>query len=207
MHARKLALTPTEPSMKRLKPCLFALLLAIAPAFAHEPLNIKALTERTVDTLPDGTLYWRVENYPDVTAAQAAAGPWSLVAETDGKVWLFTLTGDAGAAGKGALVAQVGPIPRVSAPKYLLRINQASGAPGSETPIHTHPGSEAFCVLRGEQSIRGPADTLRVRVGQGEAGRGANVPMQVSSTGDGDLLALVMFVVDATKPFSSPASM
>ena len=73
--------------------------------------------------------------------------------------------------------------------------------------MHTHPGSEAFYVLRGEQSIRGPSDTLRVRLGQAEAGRGAGVPMQVSSSGDTDLLALVMFVVDATKPFSSPATM
>jgi hypothetical protein len=32
-------------------------------------------------------------------------------------------------------------------------------------------------------------------------------PMQVSSTGSADLHSLVMFVVDATRPFSSPAKM
>ncbi len=192
--------------MNRLLQCLLVAALAVAPALAHEALNIKPLTERTVEALPEGTLHWRIETFADVAAAQAAAGPWSLVTEAAGKVWLFTLTGEAKAAGKGTLVAEVGPIPRPSAPKYLLRINQATGAPGSQTPIHTHPGSEAFYVLRGEQSIRGPADTLRVKVGQGESGRGANVPMQVSSSGDSDLVALVMFVVDATKPFSSPAN-
>jgi hypothetical protein len=31
--------------------------------------------------------------------------------------------------------------------------------------------------------------------------------MEVSSTGTADLHALVMFVMDATKPFSSPATM
>jgi hypothetical protein len=31
------------------------------------------------------------------------------------------------------------------------------------------------------------------------------MPMQVSSSGSTDLHALVMFVVDAAKPFSSPA--
>ena len=31
--------------------------------------------------------------------------------------------------------------------------------------------------------------------------------MQVSSSGTTDLLALVMFVVDATKPYSSPAAL
>jgi len=75
-------------------------------------------------------------------------------------------------------------------------------APAFASTIST---SIALGLLRGEQSIRGPVDTIRVRAGQGEAGRGAGVPMQVSSSGDGELLALVMFVVDATKPFSSPA--
>ena len=193
--------------MRRIMHFMLAIAFTISPALAHEPLNIKPLVERTVETLPDGTLYWRIENFADVAAAQAAAGPWTLVTEADGKVWSFTLTTQAGSTGRGTKVADVGPIPRVSATKYLLRINQATGAPGSQTPVHTHPGSEAFYVLRGEQSIRGPADTLRVRVGQAEAGRGANVPMQVSSSGDTDLVALVMFVVDATKPFSSPATM
>ena len=193
--------------MNRMLQLFLACVLAISPAFGHEPLNIKPLVERTVDSLPDGTLYWRIENFSDIAAATAAAGPWSLVAEAAGKVWLFTLTSDLKASGAGAKVAEVGPIPRVAATRYLLRINQATGVPGSQTPVHTHPGSEAFYVLRGEQSIRGPADTLRVRVGQAEGGRGAGVPMQVSSTGDADLLALVMFVVDATKPFSSPATM
>jgi hypothetical protein len=31
--------------------------------------------------------------------------------------------------------------------------------------------------------------------------------MEVSSSGSGDLGVLVMFVADATKPFSSPATM
>jgi quercetin dioxygenase-like cupin family protein len=194
--------------MHRMTTFFLALALAFASAAsAHEALDIKPLAERTVETLPEGTLYWRIENFPDAAGATAAAGPWSLVAEAAGKVWLFTLTPDPKSAGKGATVAEVGPIPRIAASKYLLRINQATGVSGSRTPIHTHPGSEAFYVLRGEQSIRGPSDTLRVRAGEGTAGRGAGVPMEVSSTGDGDLLALVMFVVDATRPFSSPSKM
>jgi len=190
-----------------MKHLLLCLALVAAGALAHEPLSIKPLAERTVESLPDGELYWRIESFPDAAAAQAAATSWSLVAEAAGKTWLFTLGARTGAAGNGTKVAEVGPIPRFAAPKYLLRINQASGAPGSVTPIHTHPGSEAFYVVRGEQSIRGPGDVIRVRVGSGEAGRGADVPMQVASTGDSDLLALVMFVVDATRPFSSPAAL
>ena len=38
-------------------------------------------------------------------------------------------------------------------------------------------------------------------------GHGPDMPMEVSSSGTTDLNALVTFVVDATKPFSSPAPM
>lgn len=183
------------------------LTFSLPPAIAQQPLTIKPLTEKKVPDLPPDPLYWRIESFANPAEAQASAGSWSLVAEAAGKTWLFTL-GPAGArTAGGAKVAELGPIARVVAPSYLLRINEARGSPGSITPVHTHPGSEAFFVLAGEQSIRGPDGVMRVAVGQAEAGRGSDIPMQVSSSGHTDLHALVMFVVDATRPFSSPATM
>ena len=73
--------------------------------------------------------------------------------------------------------------------------------------MHSHPGSEAFYVLAGEQSIRGAHGTIVIKAGTPEAGHGASMAMQVSSSGVGELESLVMFVVDATQPFSSPASL
>jgi quercetin dioxygenase-like cupin family protein len=172
---------------------------------AQQQLVIKPLAERKVAELPAGELFWRIENFATLAQAQTAAGPWGLVAESAGKGWLFTLGPAGGSSAGGTKIAEVGPIPRVLAPQYLLRINDASGPPGSITPVHLHPGSEAFYVLAGEQSVRTPHGVMRVEVGQSEAGSGADTPMQVSSSGSTDLHALVMFVVDATKPFSSPA--
>ena len=177
------------------------------PAAAEQALVIKPLVQKKVSELPAGDLFWRIENFPTVAQAQAAAGPSSLVAESAGKVWLFTLGAAGGATAGGTKVTELGPIPRVAAKEYLLRINEASGPPGSKTAIHTHPGSEAFYVLSGEQSIRSPHGVMRVSAGQAEAGQGADMPMLVSSTGSKDLHALVMFVVDAERPFSSAASM
>ena len=172
-----------------------------------EPLLIVPLAERTVSELPTGALFWRIETCPTREAAQAAAGAWSLVAESRGKVWLFTL-GAAGGSSPGATkVSEVGPISRVTASQYLLRINEASGPPGSVTPVHSHPGSEAFYVLAGEQSIRHSHGTQVVKAGSPEPGEGAAMAMQVGSSGSTDLHSLVMFVVDATKPFSTPASL
>jgi len=186
---------------------LVALLWAGTVVAAPPALVIKPLAERKVAELPAGTLYWRIENFPTLDAAKAAAGPWSLAVESAGKAWLFTLGPAGGAAAGGARVTEVGPIPRITAAGYLLRINEATGAPGSVTPVHTHPGSEAFYVLRGEQSIRGPKGTLKIAAGGAEAGSGSDVAMQVSSTGESDLHALVMFVVDAGRPFSSPSQL
>ena len=172
----------------------------------QQPLSIKPLAEKKVSELPAGPLFWRMESFPSLSQAQSAAENWSLATESAGKVWLFTL-GPAGGASKGGIkVADVGPIPRFTAPQYLLRINEASGPPGSITPVHTHPGSEAFFVLTGEQRIRTSHGLMNVKAGQPEAGHGADVAMQISSSGSTDLHALVMFVVDATRPFSSPTS-
>ena len=174
-------------------------------ATAQPALVVKALAEKKVTELPTGPLFWRIEHFPTLAHAQAAAGPTGLAAEAGGKVWLFTLGAAGGASAGGTKVAEVGPLPQVMAAQYLLRINEASGPPGSLTAVHTHPGSEAFYVLAGEQRIRTPHGVMQVQVGQPETGHGAETPMQVSSSGATDLHALVMFVVDADKPFSSPA--
>lgn len=186
-----------------------AWLFLLSPsATAQQALVIRPLVERKVAELPtERPLFWRIENFPALAQAQEAAGPASLATEAGGRVWLFTL-GAAGSAPSpgGTKVAEVGPLPEVAAAQYLLRINEASGPPGSVTPVHTHPGSEAFYVLAGETSQRTPHGTSRVAAGRTMAGHGADMPMQVSSSGTTDLRSLVMFVVDASKPFSSPAA-
>lgn len=186
----------------------FASALCVLPfAVAQQTLVIKPLAERKIASVPAGPLHWRVETFSSLAQAQSAAGPTALAAESAGKVWLFTLEAAGGSTPGGTKVAEIGPITPVAAAQYLLRINEASGPPGSITTVHTHPGSEAFYVLAGEQSIRTPQGMIQVKVGQPEAGPGAGTPLQVSSTGATDLHALVMFLVDASKPFSSPATL
>ena len=181
--------------------------LSHSVAFGEPALVVKPLAERRVAELPAGDLYWRIETVESRAQADGLAGATSLVVEAAGKTWLFTLGAAGGASAGATKVADVGPIPRVPATQYLLRINDASGPPGSVTPIHSHPGSEAFYVLAGEQSIRGEHGTLHVKAGQAEPGHGADMAMQVSSSGAGDLHSLVMFVVDANRPFSVPATL
>lgn len=183
-----------------------ALGLGTTPAIGQSALVIKPLAEKRIQSLPTGPLYWQIESFPTLAQAQASAGASGLAVESAGKAWLFRLAPRGARPTEGAKhEAEIGPVPKVTATEYLLRINEASGPPGSVTSVHTHPGSEAFYVLAGEQSIRTPRGVLRLGAGQGETGHGADVPMQVSSSGNADLHALVMFVVDASRPFSSPA--
>jgi hypothetical protein len=70
-------------------------------AYSLEP---RGLAEMKVKELPKGQLFWRIENFPTLDAAKAAAppfrwnpdtvshdGPPLLSAEAAGKAWLFTL--------------------------------------------------------------------------------------------------------------------
>jgi hypothetical protein len=181
---------------------------------------VKPVAEMKIKQLPKGPLYWRIENFPTLDKAKSAAAPfrWNpdtvtyegspwLVAEVAGRVWLFTLGVKGAATPGGDKVAEIGPVPPVSAPEYLLRVNYGSGPPDSKTPVHTHPGSEAFYVIAGRLGQRTPGGTMYVEAGQTMNGHAPDMAMQVFNGGKTDLSALIMFVVDASKPFSTPAQM
>jgi len=174
---------------------------------AAQTFDAKPVAEKKIQQLPPGPLFWRIDNFPTLAQAQAAAGPTALAAEVDGKAWLFTLGKQGGSSPGGSKVAEIGPVPPISAPEYLLRINSVSASPGVKTHVHTHPAVESFYVLSGELSQQTARGASRVRAGQSMVGNAPDTPMQVTSAGSGELKALVMFVADATKPFSSPAKM
>ena len=180
---------------------------AFLPLASAQGFVIKPVAEKKVQQLPPGPLYWRVESFPALAAAQAAAGPTSLAAEVAGKAWLFTLGPKGGSTHGGSKVAEIGPVPPVVATEYLLRINSTGGPPGVKTSVHTHPGSEAFYVLTGRLGQKTPDGVSHAEAGSAMNGHDAGTPMEVFSSGTSDLTALVMFVVDAAKPFSSPAKL
>jgi hypothetical protein len=157
------------------------LLSAPSPVAAQAQYIVQPVAEMKVKQLPKGELFWRVESFPTLEKAKAAAPPYrwnpdtvsydglpSLTAEVAGKAWLFTLGPKGGTTAGGAEVAEIGPVPPLSAPEYLLRVNYGHGPPGAKTPVHTHPGSEAFYVVAGRLGQRTPRgvpfpNTLRRR--------------------------------------------
>ena len=179
---------------------------------------IEPVAEMRVRELPKCPLYWRVENFPTLDQAKAAASKYrwnpdavsydgwpSMTAEVADKAWLLTL-GPKGASTRGGTkVAEIGPLPPLSASEYLLRVNHGSGPPGATTPTHSHSGSEAFYVIAGKLGQRTLHGIAYVESGHTMNGHMAEMPMEVFNAGTADLDALIMFVVDADKPFSVPA--
>lgn len=179
------------------------LVVAAVPAAAQSlgKFVVTKMAEMNVDVLPEGELYWHVENFGTIDDARAAAGDYSLTAEFDNKAWLFTLADRTALGMGGTPVAQIGPVPRFDAPVYLLRINNAVAPVGAKTSIHSHPGPEAFLILSGQLTQHTP-------YGMHVLNAGATMPgvpdqtMEVHSTGDEELRELIMFVVDPSRPFS-----
>ena len=188
-----------------------AIALLLSPPLAAQSgqFVVSPVVEKKLSALPPGPIYWRIENFPALDQAQsaAAASPTSLAAEISGKIWLFTLGQKGATTSGGTEVAELGPVPVFAAPEYLLRINHASGPPGSKTPVHSHPGSESFYVLAGQVSQRTMHGINRTDAGQTMVGHGPDMPMEVSSSGTTELDQLVMFLLDATRPASVPAKL
>jgi hypothetical protein len=60
-------------------------------------------------------------------------------------------------------------------------------------------------VISGRLGQKSPDGVSYVDAGQTMAGHAPGTPMEVFNAGKTDLNALIMFVVDASKPFSVPA--
>ena len=191
-------------------PALLTMALTMVPweAGAQEQAKfvVETVAEKALLALPEGgDLHWHVETFATLEEAKAAATDTGIPAEVGGKAWLLTLGPEDAAGHGGENVATIGPIDRFEAPEYLLRINVSAAPPGSKTSVHSHPGSEAIHVLSGEATIRWPDRTEVVGAGQSLAGEPPHTPMEATSSGDEELVELIMFVVDPKQPFSTPA--
>ena len=97
----------------------------------QEKFVVEPVAEKTVTELPAGPLYWQVENFPALADAAAAAGPLSLAADVEGKVWLFTLGPKGTPTHGGSMVTEIGPLADVFAREYLF-------PPSSPADPHLH---------------------------------------------------------------------
>src|SRR5579862_6046636 len=109
--------------------CAAGLLLTRSTWAQDVPYVVKPIAEMKVKQLPKGPLYWRVESFQTLDQAKAATSNYrwnpdtvsydgwpSLAAEAGGKAWLFTLGPEGAATAGGTTVAEIGPVPSITAP-------------------------------------------------------------------------------------------
>jgi len=165
---------------------------------------------RRVDQLPDGALYWRLQTFPTREAAEVGVGPTGQVGEAEGQVWLFTVGVRGEATEGGTLVDEIGPLEVPSAEHYTLNVNYSSTPPfglGGGVPasrgVHTHPGTEGWYVLAGEQTVWIPGLMLRTEAGKSQAGPPPGTPLILANTGTKERRAFTLLVLDANQPSAS----
>jgi quercetin dioxygenase-like cupin family protein len=139
------------------------------------------------------------------TDAAAVQRTGDVVAETEGRVWLFSfgLRPDVRAGARP--VASVGPLSIPRAASYRVEIYRAVMPPSAYTVVHTHPGPEAWYVLAGEQCLETPNGTIRARAGEGTIGPPGGTAMRLTNSGRGERRAFFIVVHDANLPWSSPS--
>jgi quercetin dioxygenase-like cupin family protein len=196
---------------------LILMLVIAAPVFSQAQKNRGCfpVSQRTTEasgcwimlneplgSLARSPVFWHIDSYPTRAAAEAAKGSKSSVVESLGKIWLFTI-GEAGwrpAGGKH--VAEIGPLVTKPGAKYTAQYMEGITPPGTSTPVHRHPGPEAWYTITGELCLETPDGKMI-----GHAGEGTHVPaglpMQLTASGavQSRWLVLVLRETETSQPW------
>lgn len=165
------------------------------------------LASESLGQLPKGPLFWHLFSYESRRAAEADKRPGETVVESLGKVWLTTVAPASWKPSGGERVAEIGPLPVVAGESYMAQYMEAIFPPGFDSPVHRHPGPEAWYTAAGEVCLETPG---RKAVGRAGDKDGVIVPggqpMRLSVTGTEERRSLVLILHESSKPHTVPAS-
>jgi SnoaL-like domain len=161
--------------------------------------------QRRITRLPDGPLYWHIENFPTIAEANQHATDTAMAMEAEGKGWMFTL-GNQEARTPGAnFLTSIGPLPIPTSTQYMLQLSYQSRSGKLVGNEHFHPGVESWYMVQGEQRVELPTlgTELYAQAGEGMLGPPGGTPIRIINAGSGERRAFNLFVLDATKPASN----
>lgn len=150
-------------------------------------------------------LYWHLDTYPTLAAAQAAKDARGTVVESFGRIWLFTIASAEYRPAGGARVARIGPLPLVVAEQFAAVYMEGVFRPGMTSVVHRHPGVEAWYTLEGSMCLESPEGRLVQRAGDPGVLMPGGLPMILTGTGTGPRRSIVLILQDAALPRSTPA--
>jgi quercetin dioxygenase-like cupin family protein len=190
---------------------------AAAPAVAQVPGACEAAADDNVGAAGcyhDGSvdlgavgepLYWHIDEFDSLDAAQAAATPTSYADTALGRIFLQTMSDDPGwTPDGGRRIATVGPLPLGEPAERTARFMEAYTTAGMITRPHRHAGPEAWLVLEGGQCLETPAGASMVGAGE-SAWIEEGPPMQLANDGDGERRALLIVVHRTGEPWMTMA--
>ena len=215
---------PMSPRTRRTVVPLSAMLAGITSLMATsasgqtvgcEPVSERAgrefgcfITARTdLGALPkDSALYWHIDAFASEAKAGAAKASRSIVVQSLGRIWLFTIGEAAWRPSGGERIGLVGPLPLVQADSYAAVFMEGVFQPGMQSPVHRHPGVEAWYTLEGEQCLETPRGKLVQRAKDPGVMVPGGEPMRLTGTGTGVRRSLVLILQDAAQPRSMLAA-
>ena len=154
----------------------------------------------------DPLLYWHLDTYPTRVVADRARAARSMVVESLGRIWLFTIAPlDWRPSAAGTRVARIGPLPLVPADSLAAVYMEGVFQPGMNSVVHRHAGVEAWFTLEGSMCVETPAGIVTQAAGDSGVLVPAGVPMMLTGTGTGARRSVVLILQDATQPRSTPA--
>lgn len=150
-------------------------------------------------------LYWHLDTFPTSKAANAAKGPRGTVVESLGHIWLYTIAARTWHSSGGSRVATIGPLPLIPAKAYAAVYMEGVFRPRMQSPVHRHPGVEAWYTLAGSMCL----ETSEGIITQHASGPGvmvrAGVPMILTGTGSVPRRSVVLILQDSAKDRSTLA--
>jgi quercetin dioxygenase-like cupin family protein len=151
------------------------------------------------------SVYWYLRAFPSRSAAEAARSARGIVVEEGGRVWLSEFGPRNAVPRGGEPIAVIGPMQLPTAKSYSAVLSYAVMRPGDNSRVHTHSGPEGWYVLAGAQCLETPSGAHRARAGQTMTVP-ANIPMQLSITGQTLRRAFALVIHDSTQARATPSA-
>jgi quercetin dioxygenase-like cupin family protein len=150
------------------------------------------LAEMSADN-PPPQLYWHIVEFANLADAETEARMhrWGKAVSAHNRIWLYVMGGRNDPIGNGIPRATIGPMAVPPGDAVSIRFLTSNFPPGMRTRVHSHPGSEAFYIIEGEQCVETPTVRHRITAGRSYIVQ-VGLHVQAAAKGRKSLVALIL---------------
>jgi mannose-6-phosphate isomerase-like protein (cupin superfamily) len=162
------------------------------------------LVSQPLGVVSQPTLYWHLVTHETRAAANAAKEPHGIVVEALERIWVFTIADAGWRPAEGTHVAEIGPLQVRSGQHYTALYAEGVSNIGDVTPVHRHPGPEAWYTIAGEMCIETPAGKTLARAGDTTIIPADN-PITLIAVGSTQRRSVWLVLHPSEQPWTAPA--